>query len=107
MTDAAVQTGSWRGKGRCGQLAVTALLLVLALFAATRPALAIDVEASSRRVERRILALYDKTHENFPHQSRLHKLAEMPLNHLGYVLEYRDVNEPLPEGEALAGYRPS
>ena len=69
------------------------------------PTLALDVEFSIRPVNRTVLALYDGKQEGLPHQTRLHKLAEMPLNHLGYMLDFRDVNGPLPVTEELARYR--
>lgn len=78
------------------------MLLAVVPFRGTR---ALDVEFSGRVVSRSILALYDSKQEGPPHQTRLHKLAEMPLNHLGFMLDYRDVNAPLPAPAELAGYR--
>ena len=82
------------------------LLLIGAIMAAALPkARAVDVEVAGRVVSRTVLALYDSKQEGPPHQTRLHKLAEMPLNHLGFMLEYRDINAPLPASEDLARYR--
>ena len=90
-------------------LARTLLLLVLFVVACVlghaRPSRALDVEFSGRAFTRTLLGLYDSKQEGPPHESRLHKLAEMPLNHLGYVVEFRDVNEPLPAPAELAKYR--
>lgn len=69
------------------------------------PINALDVEFSGRTITRSILAIYDAKQEGPPHQSRLHKLAEMPLNFLGFSLDYRDVNQPLPASSELAQYR--
>ncbi len=69
------------------------------------PAVAIEVEFTSRPVQREILALYDSRHEKRPDMSRLHRLAEMPLNWLGYKLAFMDVNGVLPRGEELQKYR--
>ncbi len=80
------------------------LVLLLAL-APSRAPHALDVEFSGRAVSRSILALYDSKQEGPAFQSRLHKLAEMPLNHLGFMLDYRDVNGPLPAPAELAAYR--
>lgn len=46
---------------------------------------------------RKIIALYDGREVPAAEFTSLHRLAEMPLNHLGYTLEYRDINRPLPE----------
>ncbi len=79
----------------------------IALFLTLLPPVADagETEAMAKPILRTILAVYDSKAEGPPHQSRLHKLAEMPLNHLGYMLDYVDVNTPLPTGEALARYR--
>lgn len=81
---------------------VAALVLLLA-FAA--PAFAIEVEFASRPVRREILALYDSRREKVPAETRIHRLAEMPLNWLGLKVVYADVNGELPRGEALQRYR--
>ncbi len=84
------------------------LLLVLAVgiaLASSNATRALDVEFSGRIISRSVLALYDGRQEGALNQTRIHKLAEMPLNHLGYSLEYRDVNLPLPPPAELAGYR--
>ena len=78
---------------------------VLATIVADRPAAALEVELAARAVNREILALYDARHEATPTSSRLHRLAEMPLNWLGYKLSYRDVNAPLPQVGDLTRYR--
>ncbi len=78
---------------------------VLAIAAPVRPAAALEVELAARTVNRDILALYDAHQEARPSSSRLHRLAEMPLNWLGYKLTYRDVNAPLPDGGELGRYR--
>lgn len=92
---------------------VAALGVILAAFSggvvgalvAAQPAGAIEVEFKARAIRRDILALYDSRHEANPTLSRLHRLAEMPLNWLGYKLEYRDVNAALPSGVDLERYR--
>ena len=86
------------------QSGLFALTLLVSLFA-QRPACAIEVEFVSRPVLREILALYDSRHEKRPDRSRLHRIAEMPLNWLGYKLTFTDVNGALPAGEELQRYR--
>ncbi len=77
----------------------TLILLVGALAApSTHPACAGEVQ------RREILALYDSEHEADITNSRLHRFAEMPLNHLGFHLRYHDVNEPMPEPKTLLGH---
>jgi hypothetical protein len=56
-------------------------------------------------VRREILAIYDSREEARPDQTRIHRLAEMPLNHLGFVLSYWDVNAGLPNAERTANIR--
>ena len=51
---------------------------------------------------RRVLLLYEKGATDQLIYMDAHRLAAMPLEWLGYVPEYRDIREPLPEG-SLAG----
>src|ERR1700733_10391284 len=44
-------------------------------------------------VPRTIIALYNGGNIQ---ESYIHTVAEMPLNHLGLVLEYHDIHDPLP-----------
>ncbi len=53
-------------------------------------------------VQRTILAIYDGLAEPEIHQTLLHRAAEFPLNHLGYVLQYQDVRAPLPDSRKVA-----
>jgi hypothetical protein len=79
--------------------------LLLGTLLAVHPAYAFDVVFSGRTVKRELLAIYDGRQEGAPHLTRLHKLAEMPINHLGYFLTYQDVNAPLPDPASLEHYR--
>lgn len=56
-------------------------------------------------VKRTILALYDGAREERPASTRLHRFAELPLNHLGFVLQYHDVRDGLPQPRELLAYR--
>lgn len=56
-------------------------------------------------VNRNILALYDSREEGLAIHSRVHKYAEMPLNHLGYQVTLVDVLGGLPSLSEMAGYR--
>lgn len=45
---------------------------------------------------RRVLLLYDKPAGLDPHYTEAQRYLAMPLNHLGYTVELRDIAEPLP-----------
>ena len=77
----------------------------IAVLAGARPVRALEIEFSGRPVKLDILALYDSRHEARPSDSRIHRLAEMPLNWLGFKLTYVDVNGELPTPEASEAYR--
>lgn len=81
------------------------LALFAVLIAAARPVLAVDIALVPQPVTRTILALYDSRAEPAESDTRIHRFAEMPLNHLGFRLVYRDVNQPLPSPDELTGYR--
>ena len=83
-------------------VALTALLAPVLLL---RPAMAVDIEVPNRDVKRRVLALYDAREEKKPHLTRVHRFAEMPLNWLGYTVEYQDIGGKLPELAELQKYR--
>ncbi len=57
----------------------------------------IAVWAQPAKLPRTIIALYDRDFEGDPRFTRIHKFLEMPLNHLGYVVKYYNIREPLPE----------
>ena len=54
---------------------------------------------------RRILALYNGIHEPEESDTMIYACAEVIFDHLGLVLDYRDVNLPLPSHEEMARYR--
>lgn len=62
-------------------------------------------EPLAEPVRREILAVYDSREEPRPDQTRIHRFAEMPLNYLGFVLSYWDVNAGLPTAERTARAR--
>ncbi len=45
---------------------------------------------------RQIAVVYDSREAPALNYSNAHRFLEMPLNHLGYVVEYFDINQPLP-----------
>jgi hypothetical protein len=72
------------------------VLLIVFLGAAATPSRAAPID-------RTVLALYDSLHEETPAHSMLHLNAEMPLNHLGYIVRYHDVRQGLPPLSELEG----
>jgi hypothetical protein len=106
-------TGSQVMLGHCGRrrpgavrwLSKLAAYLVSWLVLTACVGHAFTIEFQGRQIKRSVLALYDSKTEGGVHLSRLHKLAEMPLNHLGYMLDYHDVNTPLPDVASLRRYR--
>ena len=56
-------------------------------------------------VKREIIALYDGAQEGDVELTRIHRFAEMPLNHLGFILRFHDVRSKLPEPAEMERYR--
>jgi hypothetical protein len=56
-------------------------------------------------VKREILALYDGAQESDADSTRIHRFAEMPLNHLGFILRFQDIRAKLPEPAEIERYR--
>lgn len=56
-------------------------------------------------VKREILALYDGAQESDADSTRIHRFAEMPLNHLGFILRFHDIRTKLPEPAEIERYR--
>ncbi|MFQ5738753.1 MAG: hypothetical protein ACE5JX_07035 [Acidobacteriota bacterium] len=63
------------------------------------------IGAAAAPVPRTILALYDSRVDRQVVWTPTHRLAEMPLNHLGLVVRYLDINQPLPQPETLSRVR--
>lgn len=60
-------------------------------------ALGAALPAIAEPLPRSILALYDSKVETRLRFSNAHQLAAMPLNHLGLVVEFHDIRQPLPK----------
>lgn len=57
-------------------------------------------------VPRRVLMLYDSTESPALNYSNAHRFLQMPLNQMGYIVDYADTRKPLPEeiyGDRYAG----
>jgi polysaccharide biosynthesis protein PelA len=72
-----------------GAVPVVALAILLAPAAAAAC-------RDAAEVPRTILALYDGKRVPAPRFTRIHRYAELPLNHLGYRLIYRDISAEAP-----------
>lgn len=55
-------------------------------------------------VPRRILALYDGAEEDYLPFVLVHRMAAVPLEHLGYAVDYADARGELPAGDLAARY---
>jgi hypothetical protein len=65
-----------------------------------------DAEADGVDARRVILALWDsRADDEGIRFSRIHLLAEMPLNYLGLDVRFHDVNDPLPEPSEMEDVR--
>jgi polysaccharide biosynthesis protein PelA len=60
---------------------------------------------SAPYVPRTILALYDSRYDKETRYLPIHQIAEMPLNHLGLLVRYQDINKPLPGIEEMQDVR--
>ena len=76
---------------RAGAWVAVVLLLWGALAAVARAA----------EVPRGVLVLYEGGAFDDPALTPTHRLAELPLNHLGLVVRYHDVRQPLPAPSSL------
>jgi hypothetical protein len=57
-------------------------------------------------MKRRVLGFYNSLDpEVIPEENHVHLKAEVILNHLGLLVELRDVNDPLPSDRKMAKYR--
>lgn len=104
-TRARVRCGRAHWLHRAHAMGLAVAVFALALFSMVVTASAVEIGFTPRPVLRKVLALYDSTAESTPTETRLHRFAEMPINHLGYELVYRDINSALPAGEELTAFR--
>jgi len=74
-------------------------LIGFAVLAAA--ACAAGTAAAETAVKRVVIGLFNGADEGTVRRSRLHRLAEMPLNHLGIVLIPHDVQKGLPSEEMM------
>jgi polysaccharide biosynthesis protein PelA len=77
----------------------------LALLLAFLTAASAAEERAPRVVPRVILAVYDSHYQRDVRDTRIHRLLEMPLNHLGLVVRYQDRNQGLPAPEQMRDVR--
>ena len=63
------------------------------------------VEPGNRPLPRTILAVYDSGQYKDVRDTRIHRLLEMPLNHLGLVVRYHDLESGLPALDQMRDVR--
>jgi hypothetical protein len=63
------------------------------------------VQRESRQMARTILAIYDSGQYKDVHDTRVHRLLEMPLNHLGLTVRYQDLRNGLPTLDQMQDVR--
>jgi hypothetical protein len=82
---------------------------LVALGLSVGPAVGDSIAAGAAQepipVKREIIALYDSAQEGGADFTRIHRFAEMPLNHLGFILRYHDIRTKLPEPAEMERYR--
>jgi hypothetical protein len=82
---------------------------LIAVGLATIQAVGGDIAAALAQepipVRREIIALYDGAQEGDADFTRIHRFAEMPLNHLGFILRFHDIRTKLPEPAEMERYR--
>lgn len=114
MVLALLVAGQTRWLGRDRRFATVAFAVHIAVAAAWSLAIlaigaahvsAIEITYTPVKVERTVLALYDGRAEKSPSETRIHRFAEMVLNHLGFVVAYQDVSKPLPPPDTLPAHR--
>ena len=54
-------------------------------------------------IKRTILVLFDSTETEKPELTLTHTKAEVILNHLGYILDYKDITKGLPDADYMEG----
>ena len=84
---------------RCGWVA--AFVSALILVSGSASAVTTDTVA----IKREILALYDGGQEGSADGSRIHRFAELPLNHLGFIVRFHDVRVEMPDPASMERYR--
>jgi len=61
--------------------------------------------ARGKPVAREVIAFYDSAEGRNESNCEIRQMAEMPLNYLGMIVRYRDINAGLPREEELRGVR--
>ncbi len=75
-------------------------LIALCLILISSPVFA----EAGKPLPRQLVAFYDSKEESTVRFNLIHRFLEMPANHLGYNIQYHDINEPMPElGDDVRG----
>lgn len=84
------------GARRLAALAARGALVFLTASGFAGSAAAACRDGAPEPEARVVIGLYDSREEPEPRDTRLHRFLELPLNHLGYVIEYWDVANGTP-----------
>ncbi len=85
-------------------LFILTLLMVVCLGVFANQSFATESSDTASVLPRKIIAIYDSKYSGDPRFTRIHRFLEMPLNHLGFIVDYHDIQKPLPEiGEDVQG----
>lgn len=71
--------------------------IILALLCTALVCFQVSSACAKRPLPRVIYSFYDKEQSATPRFSLLHRSAEMPLNYLGFHMEYYSLDDPLPK----------
>jgi hypothetical protein len=80
----------------------TSILFLMLCF--WLPAVCVMAGSRAEILPRRVLALYNSKEEEEVSYTKIHRVAEMPLNFLGLVVDYRDINDRLLSLQELNSY---
>ena len=86
-------------------IAALAATLCFSVIAARADEGQMSMAEAGQELPRKILGLFDSRREPDPRESRIHRLLDKPLNHLGMVVDYHDIAKGLPDPSSLTGFR--
>ncbi len=90
---------------RLGSALLATLLYVLSALPAVPVWAQQPINFNPVRIPRRILALYKSSEGRTPEKNEIYRLAQLPLNNLGLVVDYADAEGELPSPSDMAEYR--
>lgn len=89
----------------CGATESAAAALIFSCSFSVAASTQSDPPGEGLPVPRKILALYKGSENRTGENNEIYRLAQLPLNNLGLVVEYRDAEKTLPELRHMIQYR--